>query len=560
MSLIDYIVIFIFTLIVVSAGIAFKNRGVDLKSYFAAGGSVHWAKSGLSLYMSFFSAGTFVVWGSIAYEQGLVAVIIQMTMCVSGFIVAYFIAPAWRKTKSLTAAEFIRRRFGKSVQQFLTYVILILSLIYAGAFLYPVAKIINISTGFSINACIISLGLLIMTYTVIGGLWAVIITDVLQFVILSASVILVVYLSLIEVGGLVKFIEKAPPHFFDLTSKEYNWSFILGMTVFNIVYVGGNWAYVQRYLSVKNTWDARRVALIFGWLYFFSPFLWMLPPMVYRVLNPSLLGLENEGAYLLICKQVLPIGFLGLMLGGMIFATASSVNTTINLAASVITNDLFKSIKPNASLKNTMMVAKLSTFLFGIGAIIVALIVPTAGGIVNVVLSVGAITGCSIYAPLIWAIFSKRLTSQSLITITITSLIINIFLKIFSYKILDFSFSRANEMLLGSIIPLILLGVIELYKLRSNKPNKEYICYKKQKLTTEDSPGIEEQNIFAYKVLSITLFLISILIFIIAFISSLVEGIVLIIGGSILFIGFVLHPTLKTKIKLYFKFDDKEKF
>ena len=556
MSLIDYIVIFLFTLIVVSAGIAFKNRGVDIKSYFAAGGSVHWAKSGLSLYMSFFSAGTFVVWGSIAYEQGLVAVIIQMTMCVSGFIVAYFIAPSWRKTKSLTAAEFIRRRFGKKVQQFLTYIVLILSLVYAGAFLYPVAKIINISTGFSINTCIITLGLLIMAYTVIGGLWAVIITDVLQFVILSVSVILVVYLSLIEVGGLAKFIEKAPTHFFNLTSKEYSWSFIIGMAVFNTVYLGGNWAYVQRYLSVKNTRDARRVGLIFGWLYLFSPLLWMLPPMVYRILNPTLLGLENEGAYLLICKQVLPIGFLGLMLGGMIFATASSVNTTINLAASVITNDLFKSIKPNASLKKTMLVAKLSTFLFGIGAIIVALIVPTAGGIVNVVLSVGAITGCSLYAPLIWAIFSKRLTGQSLITITIVSLVINIFFKIFSSNILEFSFSRANEMLLGSIIPLVLLWANEIYRLRSNKPNIEYICYIKKNLTIQEGNGSEEQNVFAYKVLSITLFLISILIFSIAIISNLVEEIVLLIGGFIFFIGFFLHPTLKTKIKPYFKFDD----
>ena len=64
--------------------------------------------------------------------------------------------------------------------------------------------------------------------------------------------------------------------------------------------------------------------------------------MLYRVMNPDLAGLENEGAYLLICKAVLPVGMLGLMLGGMVFATASSVNTTLNLSAAVLTNDIYK--------------------------------------------------------------------------------------------------------------------------------------------------------------------------------------------------------------------------
>lgn len=429
MSTIDYIVIVVFSLVIVMAGLAFRKRGADMKSYFAAGGAVPWSMSGLSLFMSFFSAGTFVVWGSIAYELGWVSITIQMTMCISGFLVAYFIAPAWRKTNSLTAAEFVRDRLGDNVQKFYTYLILILSLAYAGAFLYPVAKIINVSTGFSINACVIVLGILILLYTVVGGLWAVIITDVLQFVILSASVIIVVYLSLKEVGGYSEFVEMAPDDFFNWTNGEYTWWFIIAMAIFNTIFIGGNWAYVQRYTSVKDAKDAKKVGLTFGWLYLLSPFLWMLPPMVYRVLNPSLPGLENEGAYLLICKQVLPLGILGLMLGGMVFATASSVNTTLNLAASVITNDIYKILRPNATLKQTMYVAKLSTILFGVGTIIVALLVPAAGGIVNVVLSVGAVTGCSLYGPIVWAIFSKRHTGKSILWISIISLLINTVLK-----------------------------------------------------------------------------------------------------------------------------------
>ena len=550
MNKIDYAVIVIFSLVIVLAGLAFRKRGGDMRSYFAAGGAVPWPISGLSLFMSFFSAGTFVVWGSIAYELGWVSITIQLTMCVSGFLVAYFIAPAWRKTNNLTAAEFVRDRLGEGVQKFFTYLILILSLAYSGAFLYPVAKIINVSTGVSINACVIILGLLIVLYTVVGGLWAVIITDVLQFVILSASVVIVVYLSLIEVGGFERFSRNVPDNFFDWTSGEYSWWFIIGVGIFNTIFIGGNWAYVQRYTSVKGLKEAKKVGLTFGFLYLISPFLWMLPPMIYRVLNPSLVGLENEGAYLLMCKQVLPMGLLGLILGGMIFATASSVNTTLNLSASVITNDIFKLLKPRASNSQIMFVAKLSTILFGIGTIIVALMVPSVGGIVNVVLSVGAVTGCSLYAPIIWSIFSKRHTGLSILFITITSLSVNTVLKFFADDLLGSNLSRANEMLLGSILPIFLLGLYELYAKALRKVSLDYLNYRQIKLK---NPVKEiknsEQNSFGFLVLSTTLFIVGLLIIFISYVDAVSEVIVLIIGLFIMITSIIINPSIRKKIQ-----------
>ncbi len=551
MNKIDYFVTIIFSLVIVLAGLAFRKRGADMSSYFAAGGAVPWPISGLSLFMSFFSAGTFVVWGSIAYELGWVSITIQLTMCISGFLVAYFIAPAWRKTNSLTAAEFVRNRLGDGVQKFFTYLILMLSLAYSGAFLYPVAKIINVSTGFSINACIIVLGVLIVLYTVVGGLWAVIITDVLQFVILSASVFIVVFLSLREVGGFQQFAENVPDGFFDWTNSEYTWWFIVGMGIFNTIFIGGNWAYVQRYTSVKAPKEAKKVGLTFGFLYLVSPFLWMLPPMIYRVLNPSLVALENEGAYLLMCKQVLPIGLLGLMLGGMIFATASSVNTTLNLAASVITNDLFKVFRPKASISQIMFVAKLSTILFGVGTIMVALIVPAAGGIVNIVLSVGAVTGCSLYAPIIWAIFSKRHTGLSILFITITSLSINTVLKFFADDLLGANLSRGHEMLLGSTLPIFLLGVYELYAKAQKKESLDYINYCKIKVTNtfKDNKN-SDQNSYGFMVLSKTLFIVGILIILLAFMAEVLEIIVLVVGLLILVISGMIYLYLRKRIQL----------
>jgi Na+/proline symporter len=284
------------------------------------------------------------------------------------------IGPKWRKTKALTAAEFITNRLGYSTQKIYTYLFLVIALFTSGAFLYPVAKIVEVSTGIPIVPSIIFLGILILVYTAVGGLWAVILTDVSQFVVLTAAVLIVVPLSLEKIGGIDNFISKAPEGFFSLVNEEYSWSFILAFGFYNLFFIAGNWAYVQRYISVSTPKEAKKVGWLFGALYTISPTIWMHPPMIYKVLNPDLEGLADEGAYLLMCKEVLPVGMLGLMLGGMIFATSSSVNTTLNISAGALTNDIYKHFRPQASSNRLVKVGKLSTVVLGLITIMVALL------------------------------------------------------------------------------------------------------------------------------------------------------------------------------------------
>ena len=281
-------------------------------------------------------------------------------------------------------------------------------MVTTGAFLYPVAKIVEVSTEIPLMYSIVGLGILITIYTAVGGLWAVIVTDVLQFIVLTAAVLIVVPLAIEKVNGFNTFIQESPEGFFKLVNDEYAWVFIIAMIFYHIVFIGGNWAYVQRYTSVATPKQSRKVAWLFSGLYLVSPVIWMLPPMIYRVINPNLEGLADEGAYLMICKEVLPKGLLGLMLGGMIFATSSSVNTTLNISAGVFTNDIFKRLFKNVSEHATMNVARIATAVFGILTIIIALMVPKMGGIVEVVLSVGALTGGAMFLPPIWAMFSKN--------------------------------------------------------------------------------------------------------------------------------------------------------
>ena len=524
MNILDYITIILFSIGVLITGVSFSKTGKDMKSFFSGGGNVPWGMSGLSLFMGFFSAGTFVVWGSIAYSYGMVSIIIQLTMAVAGYAVGTWIAPRWH-THSLTAAEYITGRLGVKTQKTYTYIFLAVSVFTTGSFLYPVAKIVEVTTGIPLTTAIFALGAFSMVYVALGGLRGVVVTDVLQFVILFAAVVIAVPLAFDKIGGVGTFFEKVPEGFFELFEGEYTPGFVIAFAIYNMFFLGGNWAYVQRYTSVKTERDSRKTGWLFGVLYTISPILWMLIPMIYRVYNPSLSGLENEGAYLLMCKEAMPDGLLGLMLGGMIFATASSLNATLNISAGVVTNDIFKRVRPDASEKTLMNVARISTWGFGIMAIIVALLIRSMGGIVNVVISVAALTGVPVYLPVIWSLFSKRQTARTILSATFISLAINLIFK-FVTPHFGLALDRTWEMIVGTAVPVILLAGIEVVLKAKEFIAPEYMAYisgRNVRMRQENAGDTEESkrtDRFTQKVLGIGLGLSGVLITVLGFIAE----------------------------------------
>ena len=525
MNILDYITIILFSIGVLITGVSFSKTGKDMKSFFSGGGNVPWGMSGLSLFMGFFSAGTFVVWGSIAYSYGMVSIIIQLTMAVAGYAVGTWIAPRWHRTHSLTAAEYITGRLGVKTQKTYTYIFLAVSVFTTGSFLYPVAKIVEVTTGIPLTTAIFALGAFSMVYVALGGLRGVVVTDVLQFVILFAAVVIAVPLAFDKIGGVGTFFEKFPEGFFELFEGEYTPGFVIAFAIYNMFFLGGNWAYVQRYTSVKTERDSRKTGWLFGVLYTISPILWMLIPMIYRVYNPSLSGLENEGAYLLMCKEAMTDGLRGLMLGGMIFATASSLNATLNISAGVVTNDIFKRMRPDASEKTLMNVARISTWGFGIMAIIIALLIRSMGGIVNVVISVAALTGVPVYLPVIWSLFSKRQTARTILSATFISLTINLIFK-FVTPHFGLALDRTWEMIVGTAVPVILLAGIEVVLKAKEFIAPEYMAYisgRNVRMRQENAGDTEESkrtNRFTQKVLGIGLGLSGVLITVLGFIAE----------------------------------------
>ncbi|MBE7168994.1 MAG: Na+:solute symporter [Williamsia sp.] len=503
MHTLDFAVMSVFAILMVIIGLVFTvQSSKSSKSFFEAGGQTPWWINGLSLFISYFSAATFVVWGSIAYRYGIVANAIQFTMCVSGLVTALFIAARWKRTGATTAAEYIGQRFGRGAKQYFSYMVLLYSLVSTAAVLYAVGKIVYVATPFSLEACITAIGITIVIYTTGGGLWGVLATDVVQFVILSAAVIIIIPLALADVGGLSTFFQKAPAHFFEPVNKEYSIGFMISFFVYQVVYIAGNWSYVQRYTSVSTTRNAKKVAYLFTALYLVAPFIWMLPPMIYRVINPQLQGTDAEGAYMMLCQKILPAGLVGLVLSGMIAATASKANTTINTAAIVFAQDIYKDVFfQHTSEKRKILVARLFTVLFGAGTIFLAILVPAAGGIVEVVLSTAAIAGGSLFGPVIYSLFSRRQTAGSLICVSIIALTVSLFFKVFGTKVLGIALSRTMETTLGVGLPLILLLLFELVGYFANT-SVPYLNIAQQEATASGNREARRQNLFGVKVIA----------------------------------------------------------
>ena len=201
MQSIDYIVIILYILGIIGAGMVFAGRMKSSREMFSAGGQAPWWVSGLSAFMTMFSAGTFVIWGGIAYRYGAVAIFINLGYGVAALLIGWFVAGHWRKLGVDSASEFLRIRFGESIVQFYTWFKGTVGLFAMGGSVYALSKIIcaliplseghlllDPATGhLSVAFTSIALCIIVIIITFVGGLWAVLMTDVLQFVISGSA-------------------------------------------------------------------------------------------------------------------------------------------------------------------------------------------------------------------------------------------------------------------------------------------------------------------------------------------------------------------------------------
>lgn len=487
MGALDYIVLVAYMAGVCAVGLITSVKVRSSADLFAAGREAPWWVAGLSSYMTMFSAATFVVWGGIAYRYGAVAIVINLTYGIAAMLIGFFVADRWRKLGVITAAEFIELRFGKTALAVFTVLNLIAKMLSVAVGLYALAVMIcalipladghwlqDPATGqLSLKWTVVALGGMVVAFTAAGGLWAVLVTDVVQFVIIMIAVSLVAPLMLYRVGGFAGFTAAAPPGFFSLSNGDWTWWILVGWCAIQFAMIGAEWAFVQRYLCVATPQAAKQVAWLFGALYLFTPVLWMIPPMVYRTFMPSA---DPEQAYVLACQSVLPAGAMGLMLAAMAAATLSGIDSQLNVFAGVLTSDFYKPfLRPSAGEAEMVRVGRLLTTVLGAALIGLALLAPRFGGAEAVVVKVTSLYVGPLLLPTLWGLFSRRLTSSAMwLTVAASASCATLALWMQTWPA-DVAHSsrfgqvaawiqqnpRPTDMLIGLVLPALVLAVLE---------------------------------------------------------------------------------------------------
>ncbi|WP_298530828.1 hypothetical protein [uncultured Algibacter sp.] len=540
MNKIDYIVIILYAIGIVVAGMVFSGKMKSSKDMFAAGGKSPWWVSGLSAFMTCFSAGTFVIWGGIAYKYGVVAIVINLCYGIAALLVGRWIAGVWRKAGVNSASEFLHARYGASIVQFYTWVKGLLVMFVTGGSIYALSKVVcalmplseghllaDPTTGYlsvTITSIIVCIIVVIIAFS--GGLWAVLVTDVLQFIILSVSVIFVIPLIFGEVGGISAFIERAPEGFLSPVVEEYSWWFMIGWVTINFVAMGGEWAFVQRYVCVPKAKDAKKVAYLIGGLYIISPVFWMIPPLVYRVIKPNV---DTEQAYILACQEVLPVGMIGLMIAAMASATASMATTRLNVFAGSFT-EIYQRIKGNTvSEKNIVNVGRGVTIILGGIVVAGALLIPLYG-YTDFIIDINTLLYIPLILPSIWGLFSKKIGLRAIWITTITGFISAYIIKFALSNggfLTDYNFfepvvlwiaenKRITDMMSGIIVPFVMLLAFEFLSKKENQGWARALSLKQEFEAQKASTA----SLMPLKMIAITVFIIALAIAVLAFLNT----------------------------------------
>lgn len=475
---IDYIVIVIYFLGLIAVSVLVSRSIKSSADMFIAGRNSSWWLSGMSTYMTLFSASTFVIWGGVAFRSGFVAVLIGNILGFASFFVGRYLSGKWREMRIKSPGEYLTIRFGKRSLNFYTLLGIIGRGFHTAVALYAIAIVMSTlmtlpeghfmadaSGHLAVSWAIVILGVITLLYTILGGFLAVLMTDVIQFGVLITVVIFMIPLSINAIGGLDNFIANAPEGYFTPVSAEYPWFWLILWFFVNSFTIGGDWPFVQRYISVPTVSDARKSTYLVGALYLLTPLIWYFPAMVFRQIEPTA---NPEQAYILMSDHVLMKGMLGVMLAAMVSATLSTVSGTLNVFANVFTYDIYGQKHPEVGEKRLIRIGRIFTFAFGAAIIALALLIPYAGGAEKVVVTILTMIIGPLYIPSVWGVFSKRLTQKHLLTAMIITYACGIFGLAFKFSDAvraNFEWINPNvlESVIGTVVPVILLTIMELW-------------------------------------------------------------------------------------------------
>ncbi len=394
LNAIDLLAIGIFFLTMIIVGVMSYFRSRNSEDYFVAGGKLPWWLAGISHHVSGHSGAVFVAYAAVAYTHGFTMYMWWALPVGLVIIGAAGIFPVyWVRLRKMLAIqsplEYLRIRFNLTTQQIIAWNGVLLKVFDVGAKWASIGILLNVVADIPMTTGILLSGIVTLIYVTFGGLWGVIITDLIQFIVQILGGIVMFVLVIKKLGGvdsLTTMWSKLPPEHGALVNGPYDWPFILVMFfLYFLSYNGGSWSLATRYISSPNERAASKAAWLSGVLYLIWPLILFFPMWAAPLIVP---GLDNPNeSYGWLMLKILPQGMIGLVIASLFAATMGMTASDVNTIAAVITRDILPVVSTKfKNDQNALRTAQITTFLFTLATIVVALNYEKFGGVLGLII------------------------------------------------------------------------------------------------------------------------------------------------------------------------------
>lgn len=423
----DWAIIVGYLIFALGVGLAYAKRaGRGLTDFFASGRSLPWWIVGTSMVATTFSTDTPLLVTNFVREKGGVSGNwLWWAFLLSGMMVVFFYARLWRRSEVLTDVEFYEVRYSGRPAAFVRgfralYLGLFFNVLVMASVTLAATKIGHILFGWKQSVIVLVFGTTAVIYSVLSGLWGVVITDLLQFAMAMVGAFVAAYYSVghPSVGGLSGLVEKLDVTTLNFFPSFSNGELLVGVFVVPLAvswwatwYPGsepGGGAYVaQRMFAAKNERHSLLSTLWFNVAHYaLRAWPWILVALASMVVFPELADIKTEFpnisdkmleqhdiAYPAMLK-FLPHGWLGLMAASLIAAYMSTIDTHLNWGASYVVNDFYKRfVRPGATDRHYILISRLATAGSMVLACAVSFLLKGAARNFEIMLMVGAGTG-----------------------------------------------------------------------------------------------------------------------------------------------------------------------
>jgi SSS family solute:Na+ symporter len=386
---IDWVLIAVYALSTIGLGWYMGRRQQTAKEYFVGRGNMNPALVGISLFATLLSTISYLAGPGEIIGKGPVALTSVLAYPFAYLIVGYLLIPAIMRRRVTSAYELLEERLGVGVRLLGASMFIFLRLIWMSLLVYAAAKAVTVMIDVDetwIPAIVLVTGFVSVIYTSLGGLRAVVITDLVQAILLLGGALLVVGVVTVELGGLSWFPsswqvhwDSQPLYSFDPTTRVTVVGTVLSILLWHVCTLAGDQTSIQRFMATRDARSARRavaINLIYGTVVAVVLAAVGLSMMGYFQQHPEQIpaGMElardADKIFPRFIAFHLPVGISGLVVAAMFAAAMSSIDSGVNSITAVVTTDFLERFRVQpATERGRVWAARL--LAFGIGALVV---------------------------------------------------------------------------------------------------------------------------------------------------------------------------------------------